>query len=352
MKRCGKWILLIILLCVLLWIFLRRDSYKDKLIKIGYKNNEIKVILENVPKDKYDKIIHKHYDGLIDLITSKGYKAKNFDKYLDYYDKNKKEDISNIITIVNSGYDLMDYQASKLLSDLVSSKYYIFKNTARYLDYGNENKDDVKRIIAIVNSNGDKSFYSDSKEANLDDNNLILINKFYHLPDGYEPNDLVVLSTKYNSGRNSSMRKEAADAFMKMVDGAMLDGIILKNASAYRNYDYQVSLYDNYVKRDGKEKADIYSARPGYSEHQTGLCTDINIIDSSFDNTKEAEWLRENAYKYGFILRFPKGKEKITGYEYESWHYRYVGEKAAKIIYEDDLTLEEYYAYYVKLPTP
>ena len=245
----------------------------------------------------------------------------------------------------------MDYQASKLLSDLVSSKYYIFKNTARYLDYGNENKDDVKRIIAIVNSNGDKSFYSDSKEANLDDNNLILINKFYHLPDGYEPNDLVVLSTKYNSGRNSSMRKEAADAFMKMVDGAMLDGIILKNASAYRNYDYQVSLYDNYVKRDGKEKADIYSARPGYSEHQTGLCTDINIIDSSFDNTKEAEWLRENAYKYGFILRFPKGKEKITGYEYESWHYRYVGEKAAKIIYEDDLTLEEYYAYYVKLPT-
>ena len=80
MKRCGKWILLIILLCVLLWIFLRRDSYKDKLIKIGYKNNEIKVILENVPKDKYDKIIHKHYDGLIDLITSKGYKAKNFDK--------------------------------------------------------------------------------------------------------------------------------------------------------------------------------------------------------------------------------------------------------------------------------
>ena len=143
------------------------------------------------------------------------------------------------------------------------------------------------------------------------------------------------------------MRKEAAEAFMKMVDGAMLDNIILKNSSAYRSYDYQVNLYDKYVKRDGKEKADIYSARPGYSEHQTGLCADINTINSSFANTKEAKWLAKNAYKYGFILRFPKDKEDVTGYKYEPWHYRYVGIKVAKIIYEENLTLEEYYAYYI-----
>lgn len=348
MKKYVKWIVFLVFILVLLWIFLGRDNYKSKLIKIGYNADEITVILKSVPKNNYSKIAKKHYDGLIDLISFKGYKAKFFDKYLNYYDKNRNADIDDIVTIVNSGYDLMDYPASNLLADLVSSKHYIFKNTARYLDYGNDKKDNAKRIIAIVNSNGDKNFYSDSKESNLDDNNLILVNKFYHLPDGYEPNDLIILSAKYNSGRNSSMRKEAADAFMKMSDGAMLDGIILKNASAYRSYDYQVSLYDSYVKRDGKEKADIYSARPGYSEHQTGLCTDINIIDSSFDNTKEAEWLRKNAYKYGFILRFPKGKEEITGYEYESWHYRYVGEKAAKIIYEDDLTLEEYFAYYIE----
>ncbi len=347
MKKYFKWIILITLLVGAIWFIFGRDNYKDKLLKIGYNSNEVRIILKNVPKNKYDKVVKKHYDGLINLITSKGYKANNFDKYLEYYDKNKKADIDNIITIVNSGYDLMDYPASKLLSDLVSSKYYIFENTARYLDYGNEKDESADRVISVVNANGDKSFYSDTKESNLDDDNLVLVNKFYHLPDGYEPSDLVVLTSKYNSGKNSSMRKEAADAFMKMSDGAMLDGITLKNASAYRSYNYQVSLYDGYVKRDGSEKADIYSARPGYSEHQTGLCTDINIIDSSFDNTKEAQWLRKNAYKYGFILRFPKGKEKITGYEYESWHYRYVGEKAAKIIYEDDLTLEEYYAYYV-----
>ena len=107
-------------------------------------------------------------------------------------------------------------------------------------------------------------------------------------------------------------------------------------------------MYDRYVKRDGKKKADIYSARPGYSEHQTGLCTDINTVDSSFANTKEAKWLADNSYKYGFILRFPKGKEDITGYKYEPWHYRYVGEETAKIIYDEDLTLEEYYAYYIE----
>ena len=143
------------------------------------------------------------------------------------------------------------------------------------------------------------------------------------------------------------MRKEAANAFMKMVDAALLDNIILKNASAYRSYEYQDNLYDSYVERDGKKKADIYSARPGFSEHQTGLCTDINTIDSSFHDTDEAKWLLNNSYKYGFIIRFPKDKEKITGYKYEPWHYRYVGKKVAKIIFENDLTLEEYYAFYL-----
>ena len=218
---------------------------------------------------------------------------------------------------------------------------------ARYLDYGNSNKISSKKIVSIVNADADLDFYSKTNEAKLSDNNLILVNKYNHLPDGYEPDDLVTLTSKYNSGRNSSMRKEAAEAFMKMVDGAMLDGITLKNASAYRSYSYQVNLYNSYVLRDGKEKADIYSARAGYSEHQTGLCTDINTIDDSFDGTDAAKWLKDNAYKYGFIIRFPKDKENVTGYKYESWHYRYVGEKAAKIIFDEDLTLEEYYAFYV-----
>ena len=95
------------------------------------------------------------------------------------------------------------------------------------------------------------------------------------------------------------------------------------------------------------QTADTYSARPGSSEHQTGLAVDINAADDWFNNTKEAKWLANNAYKYGFILRYPKGKEYITGYQYESWHYRYVGEKVAKYIYEHDITYEEYYATFI-----
>lgn len=352
-KKKSMFVLLLIVLCVLLCICFKNNllffgggNIKTKLVNLGYNDNEIEIIFDKVPSNNY-KLLNDYDKSLIDLITSKNYKSNYFSKYYKYYLKNKKSDINSIVTIVNSGYDLMDYPASKLLASLVLEKYYINKNAARYLDYGNSSKSSSKEIISIVNSNADLDFYSEVKVSSLSDDNLVLVNKFYHLPNNYEPKDLVSLSSKYNTGANNKMRKDAAEAFMKMVDAALLDNIILKNASAYRSYEYQVNLYNSYVKKDGKEAADIYSARPGYSEHQTGLCSDINTIDSSFHGTDEANWLLKNSYKYGFIIRFPKNKEKITGYKYEPWHYRYVGKKVAKIIYENDLTFEEYYAYYV-----
>lgn len=342
-----KWILILLIILIITCLyFIFHDDYKSKFKNAGYSEKDIKLIMASVPSKKYDLFL-KYDKSLLNIISSKNYKEENFDKYIEYYEHNKKSEIRDIITIVNSDYDLLKYPASSLLAKLIGEKYYIFENTARYLDYGNSHDASSKRIVSIVNSNADKDFYSIDNVSNLKDNNLILVNKYYHLPDKYEPEDLTVLSSKYNKGTNSSMRKEAAQQFMKMADGAMLDGIIIKNASAYRSFDYQVNLYNKYVQRDGKEMADIYSARAGYSEHQTGLCTDINTIDSSFDNTAEANWLKDNAYKYGFILRFPKDKEDITGYKYESWHYRYVGIDAAKIIHDDDLTLEEYYSFYV-----
>ena len=282
------------------------------------------------------------------ILNSNDYKESNFENYIKYYMKNKKANIGDIISIVNSNYDLMNYPASGLLANLVKEKYYINANVARYLDYGNSHDVNSKKIISIVNSKADLEFYSESYDSNLNDNNLILVNKFYHLKEDYVPNDLVTLSGQYNKGANNKMRKDAALAFMEMVDAAKLDNIILYNMSAYRDYNYQVNLYNKYIQRDGKEAADKYSARPGYSEHQSGLCSDLNNISDSFDGTDEAIWLKNNAYKYGFILRFPKDKEDITGYKYEPWHYRYVGVDAAKIIYEDDITLEEYYAYYIE----
>jgi D-alanyl-D-alanine carboxypeptidase len=342
-----KKIWIVIILVMIFLVFFFTNNKEKKLEKIGYSSKEVSVIVSKV-KD-YNLITnYKRLDKLTDILNDKNYKDENLKKYLDYYIKNKNSDISDIIVIVNSNYDVLNYPASNLLASLVKEKYYINDNVARYLDYGNNHQVDSNKIVAVVNSKADYEFYTHTKASNLDDGNLVLVNKFNYLPNNYEPNDLVKLEGQYNGGANNMLRKEAALAFMKMVSKAKLDNIIIKNASAYRSYHYQVNLYNNYVIRDGSKLADIYSARPGFSEHQTGLCLDINNIDASFAKTNEARWLKNNAYKFGFILRFPEDKVDVTGYKFEAWHYRYVGLKAAKIIYKDNLTLEEYYAYYVK----
>ena len=129
-----------------------------------------------------------------------------------------------------------------------------------------------------------------------------------------------------------------------MKNDAKNNNINLYIRSGFRSYNTQVSLYNNYVKRDGKAAADTYSARAGHSEHQTGLAADINSLDQSFINTKEGKWLNDNCYKYGFIIRYPKGKESITGYIYEPWHIRYVGTDISSKLYNNGnwITLEEY----------
>ena len=143
----------------------------------------------------------------------------------------------------------------------------------------------------------------------------------------------------------------AKNSFEKLAEQAKKDGYPVIAMSSYRSYEYQVNLYNRYVASDGVEAADTYSARPGYSEHQTGLCVDVydgKIDYTNFEDSASFKWMQDNAYKYGFILRFPKDKTNITGYQYESWHYRYVGTKIAKYIHENDITLEEYYAMFIE----
>ena len=144
------------------------------------------------------------------------------------------------------------------------------------------------------------------------------------------------------------MRAEAAEYFHKMVDSAKEEGYTLKMTTAYRSYGFQQILWNNYVAREGEEEASRFSARPGQSEHQTGLAVDVTSpavdgkLTNEFGETPEGLWLAGNAHRFGFILRYPKEKEHITGYLYEPWHFRYVGEKVATEIYEKGLTLEEY----------
>lgn len=161
---------------------------------------------------------------------------------------------------------------------------------------------------------------------------VLIVNKEIPLPEDYNP----------------GMQPEAENAYMTMFEDAKEEGLNFELVSDFRSYDYQAELYNNYVARDGKEAADRYSAEPGHSEHQTGLAIDVGSYDSavllqtSFEYTPEFEWLEENAHHYGFIIRYMKGKEDITGYMYEPWHLRYVGDKATEI-HESGLTLEEYF---------
>ncbi|MCC2685617.1 MAG: peptidase [Paenibacillaceae bacterium] len=184
------------------------------------------------------------------------------------------------------------------------------------------------------------------------DSVAVLVNKQFMLPQTYKPDDLVypdVPFTYKEKIEKRMMRKVAAEALAKLFAGAKKDGVNLAGVSAYRSYATQTSVFNNYVKKDGKEKAMTYSAVPGHSEHETGLAIDVAgsdgkcAIEDCFAGTKEANWLAKHAAEYGFILRYPKGKEAITGYQYEPWHIRYVGTDISKAIADKGITLEEYY---------
>ena len=175
----------------------------------------------------------------------------------------------------------------------------------------------------------------------------IVVNKTHDLPSDYEPEDLIL--PEVSTTKKLYIREVIHEDLKKMFNDAEESGINLSITSGYRSYSYQKTLFNNYAAKDGIEAASRYSARPGQSEHQTGLALDLAsqsgkcTLSTCFKDTDEGKWLNENAWKYGFILRYPEGKEEITGYMFEPWHFRYVGKKEAKKIQDSGLTIEEYY---------
>ena len=195
------------------------------------------------------------------------------------------------------------------------------------------------------------NYYKHIKTITEPDIYLVLVNKEYKLPENYVPSKLELISNEF-ANENKYLREEARIAFETLSKNAKELGYRIIAVSTYRDYEYQNKLYNMYVEEKGLDYADKCSARPGHSEHQTGLAVDVegsNHDYDEFENSKEFIWMKENAYKYGFILRYPKGKEKITGFKYEPWHYRYVGLDTAKTIHDENLTLEEYYDKYINL---
>ena len=229
--------------------------------------------------------------------------------------------------------------------------YFHYNYLDRYLDYQKKYSylSDID-IVTRVNLGLDQPFYQNTKPSNELNKITILVNKYTYLPEDYVPNNLIKISDHFSSSTRELVY-EAKESFEKMATQAKKEGYTIRVVSAYRSYYYQKGLYDNYASRDGIDIADTYSARPGYSEHQTGLVIDIDngkLDFNHFEETEEFTWMENNAHLYGFVLRYPKDKEEITGYDYEAWHYRYVGKEIAKSIKESNLTFDEYYVRYLE----
>ncbi len=267
----------------------------------------VKIENKEIPKITYPKII----------ATTKGESINLLEKV-----SVQNKDISEINIEVEGNYDFNKEGEYTL--------YYVVKD-----NLGNEIKEPftlkVERTLEEDENHftTSKGFKGEIIDGVTYIDGTLIVNKTYSLPSTF----------------GNGLTEETKNAFAQLKAAALLEGLDIYIASGFRSYERQVTLYNNYVKRDGKEAADTYSARPGHSEHQSGLTFDVNEVSDRFHGTKEANWLSDNCYKFGFILRFPNGKSDETGFKYESWHFRYVGEDLAKKLYNNGnwITLEEYF---------
>jgi len=266
------------------------------------------------------------------------------------------EESKFIIEKLNSENEkyFIDNEKNEFLIELLKEKYFLEKNLLEYLEYKTENKKKSNYdVVAIVNVGANYDWYDNKvvKETDLSKGNLMIVNKFNYLNNEYEPDGITDISLSY-SYKGNKVAKVANDAYIEMAKDAKEDGVQLLANSTYRTYERQDEIYKDFYYSKGISYADSYAARAGHSEHQTGLALDIFTSGTSTtDNFEESDaftWLTNNAYKYGFILRYPKDKEYLTGYNYESWHYRYLGVETATKVYNEGITYDEYYAYYIE----
>ena len=372
LKKKRILLLLSIILIISIGIYLivpKNYGYKKDVVKVFKEENIIDIIREN---KKYSKtleeaIINNNFDKeyLLDYLNINY--IENNDTFIDDVNKLLKlgynsndintfyEKLPNSINIITENvYD-------KDIVNYIKLSYFKEDYLDRYIKYGYAIKDlkspyDVTNIInnftyednvTYVNAYLDKDYYtSDIDVSNEEAMKIgVLVNKYYKLDSKFEPSDLEIINSKYASG-TQKLRKEAKEHFEEMCADALKDGYKIYAGSTYRSYSYQLGLYNRYVAKDGFNAAETYSARAGYSEHQLGLAVDILNHSWDYINEKNPEytWLVNNSYKYGFILRYPRGKEYITGYVFEDWHFRYLGKQLAEKVMNSNLTYDEYVA--------
>ena len=249
---------------------------------------------------------------------------------------------------------LINTEKNETIVGLVKEKYFMEKNLDRYLSYiEEEEEENLTDVVAIVNVNADHKWYEEEFQTDTSLNELMNVNKFYALSEEYTPENLVSIPLQYSYGEQGSNKliDYAYEKFIDMWQAAHDEGYYLMVESSYRDYASQKEIYDSRKASQGERKADETAARPGHSEHQTGLVIDMTSttapLGTEFGDSEEYLWLKEHAHEYGFIERYPEGKTYLTGYSPESWHWRYVGVEAATVIHEENITYDEYYAFYI-----
>ena len=226
--------------------------------------------------------------------------------------------------------------------------YAKLENLDRYVEYQDKENDDAETTVLYVNMDFDKEDYVDPLVIDEFDD-YVLVNKHRQLSSEYVPDDLVTIDEEYvKADEEIEIERNVAKAFYDMAEAASKEGLELMVSSGYRSYKDQEEITNTYLELYGQNYVDNYVAKPGFSEHQTAMSLDIASKSvNTFVNSDEYTWMMDNAYKYGFILRYPKSKEDITGYKCEAWHYRYVGKKIAKYIKENNITYDEYYVMFL-----
>jgi len=295
----------------------------------------------NIP----DLVNNDKSDGKVTKETDIAGNTNGIDEEQNSYSEDEEEKPAEDVI---SGDEMTESQKLALYSDL---PYFIEEYTERYIDYKTQNPDlPYDKVITYVNIGLDYNFYENVSIIENGDDITVLVNKYNKLPDDFEPKLVQLDQSLCAPGVGPQfLREEAYKAFVKMHEDAKQLGLTITAYGTYRSIQTQHWIWNNAV-NSGRtiEDVDSLNARGGHSEHHTGLAVDVIKNNYSVEETEEFKWYSENAHKYGFIIRYPKGKENITGYKYEPWHLRYVGPEIATEVYEKGITYDEYYIQFLQ----
>lgn len=353
-------VILLVIVIFLVFYFNRIGELKS----LGYSEEATKSIIF---KFKYSYVMNIGENKTLNAaFESDDYNEDNIDNYVKIDYEKQEHLISNINKLLNKGYsvdevnliiskgddesvsDFVKRDKVKYIEEFLSVDYAKLENLDRYVAYKEKENDDAETTVLYVNMDFDKEDYVDPLVIDEFDD-YVLVNKHRQLSSEYVPDDLVTIDEEYvKADGEVEIERNVAKAFYDMAEAASKEGLELMVSSGYRSYEDQEEITNTYLELYGQNYVDNYVAKPGFSEHQTAMSLDIASKSvNTFVNSDEYTWMMDNAYKYGFILRYPRSKEDITGYKCEAWHYRYVGKKIAKYIKDNNITYDEYYVMFL-----